>query len=212
MFSELVDRAVHTAGRPDALTDIVFFMNETMRLISKRNDFDDDSFEEEIAVPSNTRTVVWKPSVGRSRFRRIEYVEDGCGCRPVMVRPNARMNHEPGPIFYALRGEYVFARVCHPLKIYYWTYTPWLQYYPKGARPATFDVEANDWGTATEAQIDLVSNWMLERHAQTVYEGALAKFFASKQDPRQQQHYAAFEQGVGHIIRGESSRELLTRA
>lgn len=208
MFSELVDRAIHIAGRPDCLGDITYFVNETMRDISKRDDWPEDMVEEEIVVPLGQSTVKWIPEVKRQRFRREEYIEDACGCEPTAVNPSRRMKKLDR--FYYRSGDcFVFSGCCSPIKIAYYAYQPWLQYYPDGSRPAVFNVELNDYGSATDAQIDLVSNWILERHNNTVLQGTLAKFFSSKQDPRQQVHYSAYEQGVSHIIRSESNREIL---
>ncbi len=212
MFSELVDRAVHTAGRPDHVEDFAYFANEIMRDVSKRSDWDDDTIEEEIVIPIGENSVVWQPEVGRSRFRREEYLCDACGCEPLRVRPSGRMKKTSGPFYYRSGGDFVFAQACSPVKIFYYAYQPWLKYYPKNERPAEFDVEANDWplGTA-EATVALVSNWMLERHNQTVLAGTLARFFSAKQDPRQQVHYSSYEQGIKHLVSGESARELIAR-
>ena len=212
MFSELVDRAVHLAGRPDAVTDFAYAANEVMREICKHSDWDDDTHEEIVAVPSDTRSVDWTPEVGRRLMRRIEFVIDGCGCEPTMVRPSARMRslNEAG-FYYASGSSYVFAQVCNPLKIYYFRYWPWLQYYPHNARPAVFNVRDGDWGGATEANIALVSNWLLERHNSVVLEGTMAAFYRAKQDPRNQLHYSAFKQGLIDMVDAESARELLAR-
>lgn len=209
MFSELVDRAVHIAGRPDSLEDIAYSANETMRDISKRNDWDDDACEEIVAVTEPQ--TIWDPEVGRSRFRREEYIEDGCGCSPLRTRPSSRMRSHVGALYYRSGPTFIFSNVCDPLMIFYWAYQPWLEYYKNGDRPAVFDVKANDWGGATEADIDLVSNWMLERHNNVVLSGTLANFFKAKSDERQRTHFAAYEQGISHMVRGESARQLLAR-
>jgi hypothetical protein len=209
MFSELVDRAVHISGRPDAITDIAYFANETMRNVSKRSDWREDSVEELVNVPSDG-ILKWVPEVGRSRFRREEYLEDGCGCRPKFVLPNSQLNKFPSCVYYVSGGDFIFQRLCSPLKIFYFAYQPWLEYYPLNARPAVFDVKTNSWA-ATAANIALVSNWMLERQNSLILDGTLASFFAVKQDPRQQVHYSKFEQGINHLVSAESHRELLTR-
>lgn len=210
MFSELVDRAVHVAGRPDALEEIAFNANETMRDISKRANWNDDSLEVEIAVPFDTRTVQWTPDKKRP-FRREDYIEDGCHCNPLRVQPSSRMHKTAGPYYYVSGATFIFAQVCHPLKIFYFAYQPWLKYFPMGLRPATFDVENNDWSTTDEATLAKVTNWQLERHNSVVLDGTLARFFKTRQDPRQQVHYSAYEQGITHIIRAESPSELIAR-
>lgn len=210
MFSELVDRAVHSAGRPDMLEEMAYWANETMRDISKREDWDDDSLEAEIAVPSDTRTVQWDPDKKRP-FRREEFITDGCGCEPDRVRPSRKMLKTSGPYYYVSGKTFIFSQVCNPVKIFYYAYQPWLHYYPKGARPAEFDVRANDWNSTDPAQLELVTNWMLERHNSIILDGTLARFFKTKQDPRQQVHYSAYEQGISHLIRGESPLEMVAR-
>lgn len=211
MFSELVDRAIHTAGRPDCLADFAYFANETVREISKRYDFDDDLVEELASIAPGDTVINWTPSGGMRLFRREEYVEDNCQCELTRVRPQRRMRTLK-KFYYRAHDYFVFSPdVCAPVKIAYYAYQPWLAYYPANQRPAVFSVETGDYGTATEEQIALVSNWILERHNNVVYQGTLAKFFASKQDPRQSVHYSAFEQGITHIIRGEASSELMGR-
>lgn len=210
MFSELVDRAVHVAGRPDMLEDIAYFANETMRDISKREDFDDDSLEVEIAVPLNTRTVQWDPPKQRP-FRREKFIIDGCNCEPVRVHPSRKMLTHPGGFYYVSGKTFIFSRVCHPIRMFYYAYQPWLSYYPQGARPATFDVRSNDWSTTDPVLLAQVTNWLLERHNELVLNGALARFFKAKQDQRQQVHYSAYEQGLTHLIRSESPLEVIAR-
>ena len=211
MFSELVDRRVHTAGRPDALADLAYFANETMRDLSKRNDWPDDSLGEMVAVPGDTRQVIWEPTTDGRPFRREEYVVDGCGCSPKAVKPSARIGRELGGFYYRSGQSFVFQNVCHPVRIYYYAYQRWLYYFPRGERPAEFNVINADWGGALAADIAKVSNWMLERHNHVVYNGTLARFFASKQDPRQSVHYSAYEQGISHMIRAEGIQELVNR-
>lgn len=217
MFSELVDTAVHTAGRPDALADIARCCNEAMRNMSKRSDFDDDSVEEVVNVPNGYGSVIWTPSVGRTRVRREEFITDGCGCSPVRVQPSRRIQTVPGPYYYQSGANYVFDRVHTPLKIYYYAYQPWLMYYPMPLRPARFSIEAQTFfkvdgvTEATEVDIALVSNWMLERHNQYVLAATLNAFFATKADPRQKTWYAMMEKEFADIVRGEGTAELKAR-
>lgn len=214
MFSELVDRCVRASGRPDSVSDLAYAVNWAFRQIQRHTDWDDDSVEEIVAVPLDTRTVIWTPEVGRRLFRRIEYVEDGCLCQPRMVRPGRRMieHKERNQAFYYASGDsYVFANVCHPLRIYYWRYWPVLQYYPHGARPAEFDFGLGEYNTNDPALLDLVTNWILDRHNDLVFEGAMAHFYRTKQDPRNQLHYAAFNQGMSALKGAESANELVAR-
>lgn len=212
MFSELVDQAVRSAGRPEAVADIVFSMNAAIKGIHKHSDWDDDTFEESLTVPSDTRTAVWTPSIGRRHLRRIEYIEDGCGCHPLMVRPSERlskMKHDP--FYYASGESYVFANVCNPVRIYGFRYSRPFQYYPVNDRPARYDFDTLEWNTTDETLIERVSCWILERHMEVVLEGALAHFYRTKQDPRNQLHYAAYKEGLVNMVSAESSRELLER-
>lgn len=211
MFSELVDRAVHSTGRPDNLDNIAYWMNVTMRDISKREDFPEDSVEESITIPQNSASFVWTPEVGRSRFRREDILEDACGCIGFATKPGRRMSRDGTFRYYHSGGSLVLVNACSPVFAYYYAYQPWLVYFPKGSRPTEWNVELGEWSEPEPAAVALVSNWLLERHSETVLSGTLAKFFATKQDPRQQVHYSAYEQGVSHIIRGESVLELLQR-
>lgn len=211
MFSELVDRAVHVTGRPDTLDDVAYWANETMRDICRREDWMDDSIEELIELPAGQTSMVWTPGVGRARYRRMDVMEDGCGCTGHATKPTARLKTNGIFSYYHSQGSIVVVNACNPVMAYYYAYQPWLAYYARNQRPTTFDVAAGVWTNDDPAVIDQVSNWMLERHSHVVLQGTLAKFFASKQDPRQGVHYSAYEQGITHIIRGESIQELLQR-
>ena len=206
MFSEIVDRAVSLTGRPDCLADIVYSANETIRELSKREDWGLDSVEEMVHNLTPNGTFVWTPSVGRARFRRMEYICDVNGNEPTFVKPSRRMSRMPC-CYYQSGDSFVFKGVQGPLLAYYYAYPRWLQYYPQGQRPAEYTAE-NGWGAATEEQVELVSNWLLEHHNFVVLAGTLAKFFAAKQDPRQTVHYSQFEQGFNHMISGEHTGAL----
>lgn len=212
MFSELVDRLVREIGRPDAREDLAYWANVTMRDISRREDWPDDSVEESFTPIDPSGPAVFSPAVGRQRFRREDILLDACGCEAIATKPNARLRAgHTGFSYYHSGGSLVITGACWPVALYYYAYQPWLQYYAAGSRPAEFDVATNDWNGASEAAIALVSNWMLERHSDVVMNGTMSNFFASKQDPRQQVKYAAYEQGINHIIRGESPLEILAR-
>lgn len=208
MFSELIDRVIKITGRPDSLSDLVTAANGVMREISKRGDWADDTVEETVSFASNVNHAIWTPAVGRTRFRREHYISDVAHTSPTAVRPGRRM--EKLSASYYRSGESFVIRGCvSPILIYYYAYPPWLKYYALNDRPAVFNTETGDFGDATAEQINLVSNWQLERHTKTVQEGTLASFFAAKNDPRQQVHYSAFEQGIRHIQRAEGIEELL---
>ena len=207
MFSELVDACVRVSGRPDCLIEITRMANEVMREISKRDDWPDDLVEERVYRPPDTQAAfLWTPEVGRLRFRREHEIVDGCGCKVAFVRPSARMK-EFDRFYYRSGESFVFStNVCEPVNIAYYAYQPWRRYYPVGSRPSVFNLETQEYDNPMG--IDAVSNWLLERHNSVVEAGTLAKFFASKSDPRQQVHYSIYQQGISHIIRAESTVEL----
>lgn len=207
MFSELVDRAVHLAGRPDALEDMAYFANETHRDMSKRDDFPSDLHEEIVTVTSSDGTLHWTPEVGRPCFRRMQYIEYGDGCEPTFVQPSRRIK-KLCDYYYQHGNSFGFAGANGTVKIAYYKYQPWLQYYPKGTRPAVYDPPTCSFQPNTDAAIALVSNWQLERHNKAMLSGTLAAFFSSKQDPRQGVHYSDYEQRITHLIRAEGVSQL----
>lgn len=211
MFSELVDRCVSISGRPDQLNSIVAHANETMRTISKRGDWPDDSVEERFPVdPLGQGMTVWEPSVGRSRFRREDYIEDARGAEPTAVRPSRRVRELE--FYYYRSGEsFVFKGGVGHIDAYYYAYQPWLRYYPANARPNTFSIADGGWTNDDPDAIALVSNWMLERHNAIVEAGTLQRFFASKQDQRQLLFFSIFNEGIADITRSEGIEELLGR-
>lgn len=210
MFSELVDRCVKSAGRPDALADIAMHANETMRKISKKGNWADDTVEESISYPPGQNHVVWEPGVGRARFRREEYVQDSCGAEPTAVPPSRRIRDLD--FFYYRSGQsFVIKGGVPPLSMYYYAYQPWLRYFQAGVRPTTFNMETQDWTNPDPALVAQVSNWMLERHNDTVMAGTLNSFMMGKQDARQALHYAKFKEGLEDIQRSEGLEELWGR-
>lgn len=205
MFSELIDECVHVAGRPDCLVEFIRYANETMRDLNKRSDWVDDLLEEEY-TPQPGTPAIWVPEVGRTRFRRELFVEDACGCQLTATRPSRRQQ-KLEKFYYRTGDSFAFKTTCFPVKIAYYAYVPWLRYYPANARPSTFDPEIGEYTDLN--QIDLVSNWLLERHYHVVMDGTLARFFKTKLDQRQQVQFSAYEQGVQHMIRGEHIGQVL---
>lgn len=211
MFSELVDRCVSISGRPDQLNSFVAHANETMRTISKRGDWPDDSVEERIPVdPMGQGMTIWNPEVGRSRFRREDYIEDARGAEPTAVRPSRRVR-DLEFYYYRSGDSFVFKGGVVHIDVYYYAYQPWLRYFPVSQRPSVFQIPTGEWTDDTPAQVDLVSNWMLERHNAIVEAGTLQRFFASKQDQRQGLYYSIFNEGIADITRAEGVEELLGR-
>jgi len=209
MFSELVDRCVSIAGRPDQLGNMALIANDVIRQICKKGNWPDDTVEEQIPVPP-TGPLIWTPSVGRSRFRREEYIEDATGAEPTAVRPSRRIR-DLEFYYYRSGDSFVFHGGRGFIRAYYYAYPPWLQYYPRGRRPSEFDLATQDWTDTTPAALDLVTNWVLERHSSVVEAGVLQRFFAAKQDPRQQLHFSIFTAGLADIQRAEGIEELLGR-
>lgn len=209
MFSQLVDRAVHVAGRPDALVDMAYHANETMRDISKRHEWDDDACEVSIPVLDLNAPTLWVPEEGMTRFRREEFIEYDTGCEPTRVKPSRRIR-DLKEYYYRVKDTFVFVGAKAEIRVFYYAYQPWLKYYPDNSAPTTFLGGPDDeWSDPTQSQIDLVSNWMLLRHNECVLAGTLARFFASKSDPRQQVHYSQAEQRISHMIRSEGVDQLL---
>ena len=208
MFSELVDRCVSISGRPDQLTSITACANEVLRTISKRGDWPDDSMEEIVPTPPGQSHVVWTPEVGRSRFRREEYIEDARGAEPTAVRPSRRIR-DISFYYYRSGDSFVFNGAVGDLKIYYYAYQPWLRYYAVGSRPSVFDLATGEWTDPSESALAQVTNWMLERHNAIVEAGTLQRFFASKQDARQGLYFSIFNEGISDIQRAEGIEQIL---
>jgi hypothetical protein len=186
-----------------------------MRTISMKEEWEEDAVEELIAADSTAAFTAWVPNVGRDLFRRIGYVEYDGGCEPTFVRPSRRL-HRLSEYYYRTREGFAFVGAKAHIKIFYYAYHPWLKYYQSGDRPAVFDGSTyiadpngpNAGAVITDADIDAVSNWMLEKHNKTVLAGTLAALYADKQDPRQNVNYSKFNQGIADMIRAESTTEL----
>lgn len=207
MFSELVDQIADDSSRADRRASIIAFVNETCREIAKSHDFDADAVEEEL-YPDADGKIIWKPNAGPLQFRRLEYVEYDCDprCTPKYVRPNAR-NCQETRYLYRTRDCFVMIGAITVAKVYYFTLPPYLKYFTENARPAV--IQDNIW--TDPAQEDLVSNWMLRRHRQVVYDGAMSKLLRLTKDPRQQAFYSAYRGGIKTIISSDGSDELLAR-
>ena len=187
---------------------MAYHVNETMRDLNKRNDWDDDLLEDVVPVPDPNQATHWTPAEGPERFRREEYVEYDGHCEPTRVKPSRRIQRLD-KYYYRSGATFVFVGALMQVKMAYYAYVPWLQYYPTGTRPSIWDGATQTW-TNPPAN-DLVTNWLLMRHNEVILSGTLARHFASKADPRQQVHYAQYEQRVKQMRKAEGVDELLGR-
>ena len=213
MFSELIDEAVAISGRPNRITDITTYANNTIRECDVLELWARDLIEAQLtaaAVPF-TWTVP-------TNFRQIRTANYDNLFWPKFIEPGKKQtDHE---FFYYRASDYfVFANVSTGtlVNIAYYSYLKRLYYFAVGARPAVWDPVAETWSylsggvyvpTLGTDALDaaaraLVTNWLLEDWYNTILTGTTAKILTAINDPRAGNNFANYKSNQGDINKGE---------
>lgn len=201
-FSQIVDEMVAEHIRPDLRASIVAYTNQTIReLHGRRNDgspilFTGNRVEELWAVDATP--ALWPiPSV--ARFQRLEtafMVERG---QYAFERSLSRVYEESqnadtryywyrSGAFVAFGDRMGSLSTDDSIKLSYFMFPPLLKYYAEGSRPATFDVETEEFtyhadydvSDETRAEAEAKStNWILLRWGEAVVkQGIRSKIYS----------------------------------
>lgn len=196
-FSQLVDAIVSETKRPDLVTEIARYLNQTIREMHFTTDrnaaiFFRDNYKEELVNVGSVESGFGWPIPDPSTFQGMAAVKypdsfdrDGA-IWPEEVTPGRHLNGRTN-YFYRVGGAYVFAGysgVNASIALGWYEFPPSLKYRLPAARPAEYDVESG-WTYADGVNTDelkagaraVTSNWILLRWAEVVAEGVRAKVY-----------------------------------
>jgi hypothetical protein len=212
-FSRLVDDIVTELKRPDMRASIASYTNQTLREMHFRPNlnvpvlFDANRYEAELAITTEL-TWLW-PIPSMTRFQDVEaifHVDYGI----YLERKNPRIalspSFEPHASLYWYRsGNSITIHgvgVGQTALLSYHQFPRTLAYKPEtgaGARLIHFDPDTDSYllddnTVPTEEQLELETNWLLQRWGDTVKEGVRAKTWKRLGDmERTRIAYSAFE-------------------
>lgn len=217
VFSEIVDEVLKEVIRPDLITMLPGFLNQTIRetnvgvVSSEPVFFSENRKEDRVTVPSVTDNVYLWPIPRTTVFQAMDAVffekyqvyanlVSPQSMRMLnSMRPNDVFQYYRSGPFYAMRG---FGGVGDKIMLAWYEYPHSLKYYPKGlTRPLTFDIETQTYvqpqgaSISLAAAMDLSTNWILDRHEEMLKEGLRAKAYARMdQESRASIAYSKYKQ------------------
>jgi hypothetical protein len=214
-ISQLVDELVDETKRPDMLTDLVRFVNQTVRESHFSGDrraallFKGNFKELELTATSETGFSWDAPTPAIfQHMAAVQYPEvfdfEGKTIWAMEIQPGKRVN-DLEHYYYRAGDSFAFSGYGgngKTINIGYYEFPPSLKYYPDDAtRPAEYDPE-DGWtypaGAATpeeqEAARLRVTNWLLLRWSDVISEGVRAKLYKRLSDTeRARTSYSMYE-------------------
>jgi hypothetical protein len=214
-FSQMVDEAVRESKRPDMLSEIATYLNQTVREVHMRPDVNApltyrENFKESQVVADQPSGQVWdipNPAV----FQRVA----GIRYTTLMSRYGGHVwatEKVPGPgvepdeyFFYRVGSSLVFSNYGGTggvIDIGWFEFPNRLKYLSAAQRPATYD-DLDGWtyaaGVVTDSQKswarEVTSNWLLLRWHDVLLEGVRAKIYKRVSDTeRQRTSYSLYQQ------------------
>lgn len=200
-FSQLVDSLVSETKRPDLVSEIGRYLNQTIRELHFSSDknaaiFYDSNFQEVLVTATAESGQQWElpnptcfQKIAGVKYPNV-YARDGdvWADETTPGRHLSRLDY----YFYRVGGSFVFSGyggVGATIAIGYYEFPVSLKYKAEAARPATFDIESG-WTYADGIDTDelkaaaryLTSNWLLERWEDVVSEGLRAKIYKRLSD------------------------------
>jgi hypothetical protein len=227
-FSQLVDKVVLETSRPDMLSQIADYLNQTIREIHAEPErgkvyFYESNYREAQVTAASETGLTWTiPNVAIFqkelcvRFDN-QWSRDGEPVYAEKMTPGPNM-HRKDYFYYRGADSLIFGgRIGYgglnaKVSIAYYEYPKGLKYYALADRPATYDYEAG-WtygaGIVTpEQQLaaqERVSNWVLLRWEQVLLEGLRAKVYKRTGDEtRQRTCYSMFMQLRNLLVSSEA--------
>lgn len=224
-FSQLVDEMVFETRRPDLLSEISSYVNQTIREAHFTPDRGNailfrDNLSESLLVASTADGYSWtipNPQTFQA-MQAVKYLGVWEDCKnPYAVERTPGRGMQKNPYhYYRASGYYVFngyGGIDGEIALAYYSYLRSLKYYLPADRPATYDVE-DGWeyaaGVVTDEQKlaaqEKVSNWMLLRWADVLREGIRAKIYKRTGDTeRGRTSYSLYSQLRVGMFTGESA-------
>lgn len=195
-FSQLVDEMVAECKRPDLLSEIARYVNQTIRELHfepERNAalFFSDNFVERQVVATSDTVQTWEipnPQVFQ-KMLGVSFPSQYSDGQAVWARETTPGRHlnDICHYFYRTGSTFVFSgygTIGSVINLAYYEFPNSLKYKSPAARPATFDSEEG-WAYAAgvntpelqEAARLISTNWLLFRWSDVVSEGVRAKLY-----------------------------------
>lgn len=214
-FSQMVDEAVFESKRPDMLTEIATYLNQTIREVHFRPDLNApltyrENFKESQITADRADGMTWElpnPALFQ-RFAGIRFpnvwTRDGKQVWAPEKVPGPHVDPY-SPFYYRIGSSIVFANYGGDLAkidLGWFEFPNRLKYLPAAQRPAQYD-DFEGWEyapsvTTPEQQAaarEQTSNWLLLRWHDVLMEGVRAKIYKRvSDDVRQRTSYSLYQQ------------------
>jgi hypothetical protein len=200
-FSQMVDKMVAETNRPDLITEIASYLNQTLRELHMEPTRGNavlyrENLKEERIVSAVETGLSWTipkvtvfQALAAAKFESV-YTSDGEVWAEELT-PGRKMS-ERLYYYYRAGAQFVFSGfggVNASVALAWYEYVPYLKYYASNLRPAEYDVETG-WAYADvintpelQAAAELkTSNWILLRWPTVVEEGLRAKVYKRASD------------------------------
>lgn len=201
-FSQLVDSLVSETKRPDLVSEITTYLNQTIREVHFTPDrnaaiFYEENFKEELLTSDAESGYSWAIP-NPANFQKLAgvkypnvYDRDS---NPVWASPTVPGRHLSGidNYYYRVGGSIVFSGyggLNSQIALGWYEFPPSLKYKSVAARPASYDIE-DGWTYADGVDTDelqeaaqiLTTNWLLMRWGAVIGEGLRAKVYKRLSD------------------------------
>lgn len=217
-FSQMVDELVSETKRPDLVSEIARYLNQTIRELHFTDDrnaaiFYHSNLREELLEADSETGFTWtipEPTTFQQLWG-VKYpgVYDDNG-DPIWAKPTTPGRHLNGmsEFYYRVGETFVFAGyggLNSQIAIAWYEFPRSLKYKSAGARPAEFDIESG-WTYAEGIDTDeeqlgareLVTNWILLRWSSVVAEGLRAKVYKRLSDDSRSRTCYSLYQSLRH--------------
>lgn len=209
-FSEMVDGMVTELLRPDLRTSIATYLNQTIRELHFKPQvaapilFDANRIELQ-KVASADGPYVWTiPNAACFAVLESIYLED-IGVYAVEKTPKIAyergLNLADDYYWYRAGSDIAISNVVSgwTIDISYWAYPRALPYYPLATRLVTYNLETAAYtliaggGAPSESELDLCTNWLLDRWPDALREGIRSKVWRRLgEESRARMSYSAY--------------------
>lgn len=201
-FSQLVDEMVSETKRPDLVSEIARYVNQTIRELHfdpQRGGalFYDENFREERLVSASDSSFTWEIA-NPTTFQKMlavgypgQFSRHGEPVWAVETTPGRHLNNLTN-FYYRSGNTFVFSGfggVGGTIQLGWYEFPSSLKYKAEAARPAQYDIESGwtyhanvNTPELQAAARELVTNWMILRWADIVAEGVRAKLYKRLSD------------------------------
>lgn len=200
-FSQLVDSIVNETKRPDLVSFIASYLNQTIRECHFTADknaaiFFDDNLQEQLLTTNTADSYVWEipnptnfQKMGTAQYQTA-FDRDG-SIWPKETTPGRHLRGLCN-YYYRVSGTFVFVGyggLNAKIALTWYEFPVSLKYKAAAARPASYDVESG-WSYASGIDTDelqagaraLTANWLLLRWSDVLAEGLRAKIYKRLSD------------------------------